>query len=91
MADLIAVNGSSTWVMTSTGSGFAAPVEWSSSAFYGSHATLAADVNGDGMADLIAVNGSSTWVMTSTGSAFGAPAQWSSSAFYGSRATLAAG
>jgi uncharacterized protein YaiE (UPF0345 family) len=91
MTDLIAVNGSSTWVMTSTGSAFGAPAQWSSSAFYGSRATLATDVNGDGRADLIAVNGTSTWVMTSTGSAFNTPAQWSSSAFYGSRATLAAG
>ncbi len=89
-ADLIAVNDSSSWVMPSTGTGFAAPVAWSSSAFYGTKATLVADVNGDGKADLIAVNDNNTFVMLSTGTGFAAPVAWSSSAFYGTKATLVA-
>ena len=63
---------------------------WSSTPFYGSRATLAADVNGDGKADLVAVNGNSTWVMLSSGSSFSAPQPWSGAPFYGARATLAA-
>ena len=65
-ADLVAVNDGSTWVMLSTGSGFGAPTQWSSTPFFGTKATLVGDVNGDGKADLIAVNDGSTWVMLST-------------------------
>jgi hypothetical protein len=89
-ADLVAVNDTSTWVMHSTGTGFSAPQQWSSTAFYGTKATLVADVNGDGKADLVAVNDTSTWVMHTTGTGFSAPQQWSSTAFYGTKATLVA-
>ena len=87
-ADLIAVNGSSTFVMPSTGSSFSAPQGWSSTPFYGTKATLVGDVTGDKKDDLIAINASSTWVMPSTGSGFLAPQQWSSTPFYGNVATL---
>lgn len=71
------------------GNSFATPQMWSGP-FYGTRATLAADVNGDGLVDLIAVNDTSTWVMLSTRSGFSAPMEWSNQPFYGSRATLAA-
>lgn len=87
--DLIAVDSSAVWVMTSNGTGFNAPAEWYSGSFAGTKATLVGDVNGDGKADLIAVDSTATWVMTSTGSGFNSPAEWSSSAFYGSVTTLA--
>lgn len=88
LADLIAINDSSTWVMLSTGAKFAAPVEWSNQPFFGSRATLVADVTGSGNS-LIAVNDTNTWVMNSTGSGFSAPTQWSSVRFFGSRGTFA--
>jgi hypothetical protein len=100
--DLIAVSFStaaqsgSTWVMTSTGTGFALPQQWSNLAFHGTSAILAGDVNGDGRTDLIAVSYSrahgtgSTWVMTSTGTGFNAPEMWSSDRFTGTSAILAA-
>jgi FG-GAP-like repeat len=89
-ADLAIPSGIGTCVQTSTGSGFAAPQQWTSTAFYGSKATLVGDVNGDGKADLVAVNDGSTWVMLSNGSGYSAPQLWASTAFYGSRATLLA-
>jgi GH25 family lysozyme M1 (1,4-beta-N-acetylmuramidase) len=82
-ADLVAQNAESTWVMTSTGSAYAAPAKWSNVAFYGDTANHVGDVNGDGKADLVAQNAGSTWVMTSTGSGFSTPVNWSSGAFYG--------
>jgi len=84
-ADLIAVDDSGTFVMTSNGTGFSAPVAWSSIPFYGTKATLVGDVNGDGKADLIAVDDSGTFVMTSNGTGFSAPVAWSSIPFYGTR------
>jgi hypothetical protein len=66
------------------------PELWSTVPFYGTRATLAADVNGDGLADLIAVNDDSVWVMLSTGKNFSAPMQWSSQHFFGSQTTLIA-
>jgi hypothetical protein len=89
-ADLVAINDTSTFVMLSTGTGFAAPQQWSNTAFYGTKATLVADVNGDGKADLVAINDTSTFVMLSTGTGFAAPQQWSNTAFYGTKATLVA-
>jgi hypothetical protein len=79
----------STFVRTSTGSGFGAVQGWSSQLFAGTKATLAGDVDGDGRTDLVAVDDASSWVMRSTGSGFSAPQGWSSTAFYGTRATLA--
>jgi hypothetical protein len=70
------VNGNNTFVMASTGAGFAAPAPWAGAAFYGSQATLLADVTGDGKADLVAVNNASVWVAVSTGAGFAAPTQW---------------
>jgi hypothetical protein len=96
-ADLIAVNYSavagsgSTWVMTSTGTGFTPPQLWASLAFNGSSAILAADVSGDGKTDLIAVNSGNTWVMTSNGASFNAPRAWSSAPFGGTSAAVLAG
>jgi hypothetical protein len=58
--------------------------------FYGTRATLAADVNGDGLVDLIAVNDTTTFVMYSNGHGFSAPTLWSRVTFYGSRGTFAA-
>jgi hypothetical protein len=75
-AGLIAVNSGSTWAMTSTGSGFAAPAQWSGMPFYGQQANLLGDVNGDLKADLVAVNYLSVWVLASTGTGFSPPAQW---------------
>jgi FG-GAP-like repeat/FG-GAP repeat len=62
----------------------------SGDAFFGTRATLAADVSGDGISDLVAVNDGSTWVELSSGSGFGSPTQWSTQPFFGARATLAA-
>jgi FG-GAP-like repeat len=66
-ADAVAFDGTGgVWAMLSTGSGFGAPTQWSSSTFYGSHdvySTRLADVNGDGLAEAVAFDGSSTWVM----------------------------
>ncbi len=88
-ADLIAVDASNTFVMLSTGSGYAAPSTWSSVPFHGTVGTYAADVNHDGYADLVAVNSSSTSVMlASSGGGFYAPVGWSSVPFYGTQATL---
>ena len=89
-ADGVAFNGTSTWVMLSTGSAFSAPTNWYGGGFSGSLATVAADVNGDGKADGVAFNGTSTWVMLSTGSGFSAPTPWYSGGFTGSLATVAA-
>ncbi|MBV8194842.1 MAG: VCBS repeat-containing protein [Candidatus Dormibacteraeota bacterium] len=89
--DLAAVDASGVRVATVSGSGLNAPAAWSSSAFYGSVATLAGDVNGDGLSDLVAVNNNNVWVETSTGAQFNPPSMWrSNTPFYGSRATLLA-
>jgi len=90
MADAVAVNEHSTYVMPSTGKAFSAPSAWSGNLFYGRRATVAADVTGDGRADLVAVNNASTWVMPSTGTGFSAPTAWSRAPFYGSLGTVAA-
>ncbi|MFI5284115.1 MAG: FG-GAP repeat domain-containing protein [Candidatus Dormibacterales bacterium] len=71
------------------GNSFRVPELWTGP-FYGTRATLAADVNSDGLVDLIAVNDSSTFVMRSFGYGFTAPTQWSGQPFYGARATFAA-
>jgi hypothetical protein len=63
---------------------------WSTTTFYGSQATISADVNGDGKADLVAVNGWATWVMLSDGSGYGAPQPWSMGSASGSHGTFAA-
>jgi hypothetical protein len=88
--DLVAVDGSGTWVMTSNGSTFGAPTQWSSVPFYGTRATLLADLTGNGKDDLVAVNSNSVWVMLSTGTGFSAPVLWSTATFYGSVTNLAA-
>lgn len=93
--DLVAVNydapsnTGTTWVETSSGKTFAAPVQWSGTAFNGTRAILCGDIDGDGKADLIAVNDSQVYVMYSNGSGFGPPTLISSGLFYGSVATLA--
>jgi FG-GAP-like repeat len=92
-ADAVAFNGGGgVSVMLSTGSGFAAPTQWSTSTFFGTisasqlaNSTQLADVNGDHKADAVAFDGSGGgFVMLSTGSGFGAPTLWSSSTFFGS-------
>jgi hypothetical protein len=98
MADLVAVgsnSGNFTTVKQSTGSSFGSQLAWSTSAFYGTRATLAVDVNGDGRADLVAVNDSSIWVMRSVPKVgfpglyeFSPPELWSTTPFYGSLVTL---
>jgi hypothetical protein len=82
-SDLIAQNGTDTWVMTSTGTAFNAPVQWSGVAFEGGVANHVGDVNGDGRMDLVAHNASDIWVMTSTGASFSGPVLWSTGAFQG--------
>lgn len=62
--------------MTAGPTSFGPPHVASSEPFYGTSATLAADVNGDGKTDLVAVNSGSIWVMTSTGSGFNPPTKW---------------
>lgn len=89
-AGIVAVNDSSAWVMSSNGSSFAYPSQWSSSTFFGSVATLSGDIAGSGHQALVAVNGDSVWVMLSDGSQFSAPQRWASTAMAGNRATLLA-
>ncbi|MGC2372824.1 MAG: VCBS repeat domain-containing M23 family metallopeptidase [Solirubrobacteraceae bacterium] len=80
----------STFVMPSMGGGFSAPQQWANVPFFGTKATLAGDVNGDGKTDLIAVNDAGTWVLGSNGyGAFSAPQQWANVPFFGTKATLA--
>ncbi|MBJ7608964.1 MAG: VCBS repeat-containing protein [Candidatus Dormibacteraeota bacterium] len=88
-ADLVAVDDNSQWVMTIDGQGhFEPPVQWSGTAFYGSRATIAADVTGSGVADLIAINDGNVYAMHPGTASFGAPAPYFGSPFFGSRATL---
>jgi hypothetical protein len=90
-SDLAAVNSTSVYVMASNGSRCAAPGGWASGAFFGSVATLAGDLNHDGVTDLVAVNSNNVWVKPSTGHSFSAPVLWSSNTpFFGSKATLLA-
>jgi VCBS repeat protein len=74
--DLVALNWTSTWIITSTGSGFGPPTQWSNTPFYGLVGTLSGDVNGDHKVDLVAINPLSVWVAQSTGTALSAPAMW---------------
>lgn len=93
-ADLVLVNENDIRVMVSTGTAFGDPQKWSTGAdapFYGSRATLLADIRGIGRLDLVAVNDTSVWVALSTGTSFATPTQWWSSNTvhpYGSKATL---
>lgn len=76
LADLVAVNDSSTWLMIAGATTFSAPRIASNVPFYGSQTTVMADVDGDGLVDLVAINGDSIWVMTSKGASFNPPAPW---------------
>jgi len=89
---VVAVNDTSNWVMNSTGfhESFWKPIQWSSTAFRGSVATLSGDVAGSGHDALVAVNGNSVWVMTSNGSAFSAPTMWANTSIAGTRGTMLA-
>jgi hypothetical protein len=85
MADAIVVNEEGVFVWISTGvasPGFLAPTtNWTRGAFYGTHGTFFADVNGDGMADAIAVNDDGAYVRLCTGSGlmgFIEPSKWTS-------------
>jgi uncharacterized protein YkwD len=89
-SDLVAATGNAECIMTSSGSGFAAPVQWNSTTFYGGRGLLTGDVNGDGKTDMIALNNDSVWVMTSNGGGFNAPSEWSAVPFYGNVTTLLA-
>ncbi|MBV8195860.1 MAG: CHAP domain-containing protein [Candidatus Dormibacteraeota bacterium] len=87
----IAVSDSATTVRLSSKTAFGAKQTWSSTPFYGSRATLFADLDGPlKPASAVAINDNDTWVMKNQGSSFGPPQQWSSTAFYGTRATLMA-
>jgi uncharacterized protein YvpB len=88
----IAVDDNNMWVLRPGNGSFGNEQVWSSSPFYGTRATLFANLDGPGKpASAVAVNDSSIWVMKNTnGSGFGSPALWSSVPFYGSRATLMA-
>ena len=88
--DVALITNSGVCVLYPGNGSFATPQLWSSVPFYGTRATLAADVNGDGLVDLIAVDDTSTWVMLSNGAGFSPPVQWANQPFFGSRATLAA-
>jgi VCBS repeat protein len=69
-ADAIAVEDTGVWVRTSTGSAFAAAMNWSHEPYWGGRSTQFADVDGDGKADAIAVTNSGVYVCLSTGSDF---------------------
>jgi polyvinyl alcohol dehydrogenase (cytochrome) len=89
-ADVVSVGGGGTCVLPSNGSSsFIAPSQWSHVPFFGSRATLSADVTGDTKSDIVAVNDTTAWVLKSTGSAFLPPQEWSGTPFFGTRATLA--
>ena len=88
----IAVDNNNIWVLRPGSGSFGSEQVWSSSPFYGTRATLFANLDGPGKpASAVAVNDSSIWVMKNTNSSgFGQPTAWSSVPFYGSRATLLA-
>ena len=89
-ADVVSVGAGGTCVLPSNGSSsFTAPTPWSHVPFFGSRATLSADVTGDAKSDLVAVNDTTAWVLKSTGTGFLPPQQWSGVPFFGTRATLA--
>ncbi len=75
-ADLIAVNGVSTWVMSSTGTSFAVGAPASATLFRGTLSMAVADVNGDKVPDLVAVNPDSVWVMPASSTGYGPPQPW---------------
>ncbi len=88
----IAVNDTNIWVLRPGTGSFGNEQAWSSGPFYGTRATLFADLDGPGKpSSAVAINDSSIWVMKNNGgSGFGQPTVWSSVPFYGSRATLLA-
>lgn len=89
-ADLMVIStrqdGTAFWVLTSTGSGFSAPVLWaqtsSTYAYDLAHQYLAGDFDGDGKPDVMIAHtrgdsGLNFWVLSNTGSAkLAAPALW---------------
>lgn len=94
-SDLIAVKGDEVWVEPNTSSApyVGPPVRASTQAFYGSVATLAGDITGDGWSDLIAVNETSVWVKTAITSSvapqFSAATLWSTEGLPTALATIA--
>jgi uncharacterized protein YvpB len=87
----MAVTSSNIWVLRPGTGSFGSEQVWSSTPFYGSRATLFADLDGPGKpASAVAVNDSSIWVMKNRNGSFGPPTPWSSVPFYGTRATLMA-
>jgi len=75
----------------STGGSIFGPNEsWTTSPYYGSRATLFADVDADRRADAVAVNNNALYVRRSTGSRFGDTTAWTAEAFYGSVGTFLA-
>jgi uncharacterized protein YvpB len=87
----IAVDAGNTWVLRPGSGTFDSAQVWSSTPFYGTRATVFADLDGPGKpASAVAVNDSSIFVMKNANGSFGSPALWSTVPFYGSRATLLA-
>lgn len=87
----IAVANGNVWALRPANGAFIIKKAWSSTPFYGSRATLFADLSGPGMpGSAIAVDDSQIWVMKNVGGSFGAPTAWSHVAFYGSIVTVIA-
>lgn len=88
----IAVDDNRVYVRLSNSASLSSTLEaWSTTPFYGSRATLFADLDGPGKpASAVAINDSSIWVEKNTTNGFGPPQAWSVTPFYGSRATLLA-
>lgn len=87
----IAVASNNIFVLKPGAGSFGAESAWSSTPFYGTRATLFANVDGIGKpASAVAVDDSAIWVMKNLNGSFGAPTEWSNFAFYGSVATLMA-
>jgi hypothetical protein len=90
-AAALAVDDSHIYARLSDGNSFGAPTVRSTNLFYGSRATLFANLDGPGQpASAVAINDNSIFVMKNTGGSFGAVQQWSYIPFYGTRSTVLA-
>lgn len=82
--DLVGLSNAGVSVALSTGKGFAAPKQWSSTFGYTSgwrmenHPRMLADVNGDGLPDVVGFKDDGVYVATNTGSGLRAPVRWTS-------------
>jgi len=93
-ADAIALNNglramTGITVRPSTGTSFGHAQIWYGGAYYGSHGTFFADINGDGKDDVVAVNNNGVYARLSLGNSFGPNRNWAPP-FYGSHGTFIA-